>query len=96
MSSFYVYILRCNDGSYYTGHTDNLETRISQHRQGLIEQCYTKIRLPVEVVFVQQFETRDEAFIAERKIKGWSREKKQALIKKDWHMISLLAKNKQK
>ena len=95
MQYFFVYILKCASGSYYTGHTDNLEARISQHKQGLIEKCYTNTRLPVEVVFVQPFGSRDEAFTAERKIKGWSRQKKEALIKKDWDLISLLGKNTQ-
>lgn len=92
MSYFYVYMLRCSDGSYYIGHTDNIEARISQHKQGLIKNCYTTMRLPVELVFHQDFGSRDEAFAAERKIKGWSRKKKEALIKKDWQLISLLAK----
>lgn len=92
MSYFYVYMLKCSDGSYYTGHTDNIEARISQHKQGLIKNCYTSTRLPVELVFHQDFGSRDEAFAAERKIKGWSRQKKEALIKKDWQLISLLAK----
>jgi predicted GIY-YIG superfamily endonuclease len=92
MSYFYVYMLRCSDGSYYVGHTDNIEARISQHQQGLIKNCYTSTRLPVELVFHQDFSNRDEAFAAERKIKGWSRKKKEALIKKDWQLISLLAK----
>jgi putative endonuclease len=92
MDLFYVYILKCSDGSYYVGHTDNIEARVSQHQQGLIKNCYTSTRLPVEVVFVQDFCSRDEAFVAERKIKKWSRKKKEALINKDWQLISLLAK----
>jgi predicted GIY-YIG superfamily endonuclease len=92
MQYFYVYILKCSDGSYYTGHTDNIEARVSQHKQGLIKNCYTITRLPVEVVFVQTFGSRNEAFNAERKIKGWSKQKKEALIKGDWGLISLLSK----
>ena len=92
MEYFYVYILKCNDGSYYTGHTNNIEARISQHQQGLIKGCYTVTRLPVTVVFVQPFPSRNEAFNAERKIKGWTKQKKEALIKGDWMLISLLAK----
>lgn len=92
MNYFYVYILKCGDGSYYTGHTDNIEARMSQHKQGLIKSCYTSTRLPVELVFHQNFGERDEAFAAERKIKGWSRKKKEALISGDWQLISLLAK----
>ena len=91
---FYMYMLKCSDGSYYVGHTDNIEARVSQHKHGLIENCYTSTRLPVEVVFVQNFGTREEAFAAERRIKKWSRKKKEALITQDWQLISLLAKKK--
>lgn len=86
-NNFYVYILKCNDGSYYTGHTDDIDKRISEHRFGLIANCYTKNRRPIEVVFIQLFSTRDEAFCAERQIKGWSRKKKEALIRQDWGEI---------
>ena len=65
---------------------------MSQHKQGLIKNCYTSTRLPIELVFHQDFGSRDEAFTAERKIKGWSRPKKEALINKDWQLISSLAK----
>ena len=92
MQYFYVYILKCSDGSYYTGHIDNIEARISQHQQGLIKNCYTITRLPITVVFSQTFGSRNEALIAERKIKGWSRQKKEALIKGDWGLISSLSK----
>lgn len=75
----FVYILKCNDGSYYVGHTTNLEERLKSHSIGE-EQHYTSCRLPVSLVYVKEFETRDEAFWAERQIKGWSRRKKEALI----------------
>jgi predicted GIY-YIG superfamily endonuclease len=81
--AFWVYILQCADGSYYTGHTDNLEPRIAAHEQGTIKG-YTSSRLPVQLVFCSDFGTRYEALSAERQIKGWSRRKKQALIKGDW------------
>jgi predicted GIY-YIG superfamily endonuclease len=54
MLDFYVYILKCNDGRYYTGHTDNLEKRIAEHQAGSYE-CYTSTRLPVKVIYVQTF-----------------------------------------
>ena len=92
VNQFYVYMLKCSDGSFYVGHTDDIDARICQHQQGSIEKCYTKTRLPVEVVFVQNFSSRDEAFAAERKIKKWTRKKKEALIEKDWRLISLLSK----
>jgi putative endonuclease len=73
--SFWVYILRCADNSYYTGHTDNLEDRIAKHKTGEIEG-YTSTRLPVTLVFSEEFPTREEALACEQQIKGWSRSKK--------------------
>ena len=90
---FWVYILRCADSSYYTGHTDNLETRIGRHQRG---ECggYTASRLPVELVWSQECITREEALSAERQIKGWSRNKKEAMIHGDWAEVSRLATSK--
>ncbi len=93
MEYFFVYILKCNDGSYYTGHTDNIEKRIYEHNKG-ITYCYTLSRLPVECIFVQTFTSRIEAIEAEQKIKKWSRKKKEALINQDWNELSKLAKKK--
>ena len=81
MQPFYLYILKCSDGSYYTGHTDNIEKRISEHTLGVIKG-YTSKRLPVKVVYVAQFASRYEAIAAERKIKGWSRKKKKVFSSK--------------
>ena len=92
--AFYTYMLRCNDGSFYIGHTDDLELRIAQHQSGVFGG-YTAVRRPISLVWSDQFATRDEAFQAERKLKGWSRAKKQALIDGDWDRISLLARNRQ-
>jgi putative endonuclease len=89
--SFWVYILKCNDGSYYTGHTDNLEKRIGEHQSGACGG-YTSTRLPVELVFSQVFPTREEALASERQIKGWSRKKKEAMIRGDWNEVSRLAR----
>jgi predicted GIY-YIG superfamily endonuclease len=88
-----MYILKCNDNSYYVGHTDDIEKRISEHRLNEYH-CYTSKRLPIEVVFVQPFGTRDEALSAEQQIKKWSRQKKEALIEENFEKISLLAKKK--
>ena len=89
--AFWVYILRCSDGSYYTGHTDDLERRMAQHYTGELP-CYASIRLPVELVFSQEFQARAEALERERQIKGWSRGKKEALIRGDWAEMSRLAR----
>ena len=87
---FWVYIIRCADGSYYTGHTDNLERRLGMHADGEIPG-YTSTRRPVELVYSQECTTRTEALSAELQIKGWSRAKKEALIRGDWREISMLA-----
>jgi len=92
--SFWVYILKCADGSYYTGHTENLEPRIAQHQSGELAG-YTSNRRPVECIYSEDCGTRLEALEFERKIKGWSRAKKEALIRKDWAQISKLAKSRQ-
>jgi predicted GIY-YIG superfamily endonuclease len=91
--NFWVYILECSDGSFFTGHTDNLEERLAAHEHRTIK-CYTSSRLPVKLVFCSEFPTRDDAFAKERQIKGWSRRKKQALIKEDWDKLILLSKGK--
>ena len=88
--SFYVYVLTCSDGSYYTGHTENLDARLEAHIQGKIGG-YTKSRGPVRLLFQQEFPTRPEALEMERRIKGWSRDKKEALIAGDWDMLVSLA-----
>ena len=72
---FYVYILECNDKSYYTGHSDNIEKRIYEHQFGMAVG-FTSSRLPVRLVYLEVFETRDEAINAERQIKNWGRKKK--------------------
>lgn len=89
-SSFWVYILECSDGSYYTGHTDDLEIRVNQHQCG-IHGGFTHNRRPVKLVYQQEFLTRDDAFAAECKIKGWSRKKKEAMMRGDWKEVSRLS-----
>ncbi|MCR6663503.1 MAG: GIY-YIG nuclease family protein [Luteimonas sp.] len=91
---FWVYMLRCSDGSFYTGHTDNLESRLHQHASGAIDTCYTFRRRPVVLVHAQAFPSREEALSAERRIKGWSRAKKIALQANDWKEINRLTRGK--
>ena len=86
-------MLHCRGGYFYTGHTDNLEARLWQHKAGGIPG-FTADRLPVELVWSQEFPTRIEALEAERRVNGWSRAKKMALIRGDWDRISALAKKK--
>ena len=93
---FWVYMLKCADNSYYTGHTDNLENRLMQHYHKIFPTCFTATRLPVELVFSQEFATREEALVSEKQIKGWSRKKKEALISSDWNALSIYAKRRKK
>ena len=90
---FWVYILKCIDGSYYTGHTDNLEDHFAVHQEGRLGG-YTKSRRPVTLVFSEQLGTRVEALEMEQRIKGWSRKKKEAMMRGDWEEVSRLARNK--
>ncbi len=91
--AFWIYIFRCADGSYYTGHTDNLEKRIGEHTTGATASCYTFKRRPLELVFSQGFPTREDALASEQQIKGWSRKKKEAMMRGDWAEVSRLAKS---
>jgi putative endonuclease len=93
MMAFWVYILRCADGSYYTGHTDNLEKRFAQHNAGVIPGSYTFKRRPLQLVFSQDFSSREEALASEQQIKGWSRKKKEAMMRGDWAEVSRLARS---
>jgi|SRR5579883_2180935 len=93
MSPFFVYMLRCADGSFYVGHTDDLETRIAQHQAGS-HDGYTARRRPVELVYQATFPTRDDAFAREQQLTGWSRAKKEALIRGDWESLHQLAKRR--
>ncbi len=81
--TFWAYVVRCADDSYYTGHTDNLERRIGQHNLGEISG-YTQTRRPVTLLWCQDFGSRQEALAAEFQVKGWSRRKKEALAREDW------------
>jgi predicted GIY-YIG superfamily endonuclease len=89
--AFYAYLLRCSDGSYYAGHTDDLENRMSEHASGACGDHSAK-RRPVELVWSEDFPSREDAFGVERQIKGWSRAKKEALIAGDWELISRLSR----
>ena len=97
MSGASIYILRCAGGSYYTGITRrSVDERLSEHAQGLLKGCYTESRLPVELVFSEFYERIDEAVAAERRIKGWSWAKKEAMMRGDFAALSALAKRKAK
>ncbi|URW74731.1 TrmJ/YjtD family RNA methyltransferase [Sphingomonas donggukensis] len=89
--TFWTYILRCADGKYYTGHTKNLEARIAQHQTGDVPG-WTSMRRPVELMWSEAFETREEAIAAEVQVGNWSRAKKEALFRGDWERVSAAAR----
>lgn len=78
MSVGYLYILKCADGTYYTGSTKDIELRLQQHQAGE-GSAYTKKRLPVQLIYLEEFPRIDEAFYREKQVQGWSRKKKEAL-----------------
>ena len=88
----YVYMLRCADGSLYTGSAtgQDLSRRIAEHQTGAYTG-YTFTRRPVTLVWSQHFDRITDAIAAERRLKGWSRAKKEALIRGDWDRISVLS-----
>ena len=88
--AFYVYVLRCSDGLYYTGQTDDLERRLAEHKRGEYDG-FTAARLPVELMWCETFPTRMEAREAEYRIKPWSRAEKEALFRGDWQALSRAA-----
>src|SRR6516162_5823415 len=90
--SAYLYILRCADGSYYVGTTrSGLEVRIAEHETGAFDG-YTARRRPLTLVFHQEFERIEDAVAAERQVKGWRREKKEALIRGDFAALPGLSR----
>jgi len=93
LKPFFVYMLECADGTYHVGHTDELALRVAQHEAGEIPG-YTRERRPVRLVWSQETASRDEALAAERRIKGWGRAKKEALIVGDRERIGELARSR--
>lgn len=83
--NYYVYILKCADGKYYTGVTNDLERRLEQHHQGININCYTYSRRPLELAYKINFSNPTDAIMWEKKIKKWSRNKKEALITENWN-----------
>ena len=94
MKQSYVYILKCFDGTYYTGVTSNLTQRLFQHETAFFPDCYTAKRRPIELVFYCEFTDINLAFETEKKIKKWSKLKKEALINEEFEKLPNLAKKK--
>jgi len=86
-----MYILLCADGSYYTGSTIDLERRLAQHQIGEGAN-HTKKRLPVSLLYYEEYQRIDDAFYREKQVQGWSRKKKEALIEGKNDLLPVLAK----
>jgi predicted GIY-YIG superfamily endonuclease len=89
---FYVYILECSDGTYYTGHTDDFGQRMAQHGEGMGAR-YSSKRRPLKLLWATDCQTREQAFEFEKQIQGWSRAKKQALMRGDFEVLPGLSLN---
>ena len=86
-----MYILKCNDDTYYTGSTKDIERRLKEHQEGL-GAVYTKNRLPLELLYYEEYDRIDHAFYREKQVQGWSRKKKEALMNEEAHLLPQLAK----
>lgn len=93
MKSYYAYILQCSDDSFYTGVTNDINKRFYEHQEGLIEGCYTHNKRPVKLMHVEEFKDILEAINREKQIKGWTRQKKKALIDGDYELLASLSKS---
>ena len=87
----YMYILRCSDGTYYTGSTKYLDIRMKQHNEGRGAN-YTMKRLPVELIYYEEYDRIDHAFYREKQVQNWSRKKKEALMDGRINDVKHLAK----
>jgi putative endonuclease len=93
--SAWVYMLLCADGSYYVGsaRSDDLGKRVGEHEAGTYPG-YTRSRRPVKLVWSEHFQQITDAILCERQLKGWSRAKKEALIRSDWTTVKALARRR--
>ncbi len=94
MRIYYVYILKCSDGTYYTGFTSNLEKRFIEHKSGKYKDSYTYKRRPLELVFYAEFTNPNMGIETEKQIKKWSKLKKEALINNEFEKLPNLSKKK--
>jgi putative endonuclease len=86
----WLYILKCCDGTYYTGSTKDLEKRIKEHQSGQGAN-YTKDRLPIKLIYTEEYRRVVDAFLREKQIQNWSHDKKRALIEKEYSELHTLA-----
>lgn len=86
-----MYILQCSDDSYYVGSAKNLDIRFSQHQSGKGSR-YTSGRLPVKLVYCEEYDRVADAYYREKQVQGWTRRKREALINGTPELLPVLAK----
>jgi len=91
--SYYVYILKCSDQSYYVGSTSDIAKRLATHNAGK-GASWTAKRLPVRLAYQEQYESKSDAIKREQQLKGWSRAKKEALINNKLELLRNLSKSR--
>ena len=91
MKVFYVYMLRCFDGTFYVGVTNDVERRFAEHCAGTNPTSYTHRRRPLRLVYTGEFDEPDDAIAFEKKLKGWSHKKKRAFAERDWALLKRLS-----
>lgn len=96
MKYYYVYIALCSDNSFYVGITNNVDKREGEHNAGIDPSSYTYSRRPVKVVYVEDFCDPNQAIVREKQLKGWSRKKKEALIKGNCKELIMRSKRKRR
>jgi putative endonuclease len=89
-------MLRCIDGTFYTGMTNDIERRYAEHCAGKNSECYTVTRRPLRLVYVGEFDRPDEAIAFEKRLKGWSHMKKRAFADRDWPLLERLASSRRR
>ena len=89
--NYYVYIVQCSDGFYYTGITSKLEKRIDEHNTGKDKTCFTYRRRPVTLKYFERFKDVNQAIAREKQLKGWSRAKKEALFMEEYDILKKLS-----
>jgi putative endonuclease len=96
LKTYYVYILECSDGSYYTGVTNNIERRFFEHCSGINDKCYTFNKRPLKLMWVEEFHYVNDAIAKEKQIKRWKKSKKKALIENNYDELASLSKSYQR
>lgn len=93
MKYYYVYIILCSDGSYYVGMSNGVKKRFQEHQAGINPRCYTFKRRPLKLVYWERYDYVEDAILREDQLKGWRREKKEALINGKFEDLKGLSKN---